>query len=339
MCALLEGRDVLLVSPTGSGKSLSYQVAGVLLEGCTVVVSPLLALQQDQIHGLGNEHPELRAARISSAESDAHRDEVLERARADELEFLFMSPEQLANPDVRAALAEVAPSPGRRRRGALRLHVGPRLPTRLPPARRADRRHRVAPSDRADRHRGTAGARGHRRAAAAARPRARRHRLRPGQHRARGARVVTAREQERDRARAGRRETRRRHRLLPHPARCRGVRRSDRRHRQADGGLPRRAGEEGARSDPRGVPRRRGRRRRRHLRVRDGHRQAGHPLRGARPGARSHRTPTTRRSAGPGATASRRRRSSSTAPRTCRSASSSPAACPTRRTSRPCSRP
>ena len=110
MCALLEGRDVLLVSPTGSGKSLTYQVAGVLVEGCTVVVSPLLALQQDQIHGLGTDHPELRAARISSAESEAHRDEVLRLARADALEFLFMSPEQLANPDVRAALAEVRPS-------------------------------------------------------------------------------------------------------------------------------------------------------------------------------------------------------------------------------------
>ena len=110
MSALLAGQDVLLVSPTGSGKSLSYQVAGVLIEGCTVVVSPLLALQRDQILGLGTEHRELRAARISSAESEAHRDEVLDRAAAGDLEFLFLSPEQLANEEVSDRLAEIAPT-------------------------------------------------------------------------------------------------------------------------------------------------------------------------------------------------------------------------------------
>jgi ATP-dependent DNA helicase RecQ len=110
MRALLDGHDVLLVSPTGSGKSLTYQVAGVLLEGCTVVVSPLLALQRDQIEGLMEGGPELRAARVSSAETEGQRQEALDRARAGELEFLFLSPEQLANPDVLREVAAIAPS-------------------------------------------------------------------------------------------------------------------------------------------------------------------------------------------------------------------------------------
>ena len=108
--ALLGGRDVLLVSATGSGKSLCYQVAGVLLESCTVVVSPLLALQRDQIDRLdGSGHLELRAARLSSEESDTQRQQVIEQAAAGELEFLFLAPEQLGRPDVRAAVAALRP--------------------------------------------------------------------------------------------------------------------------------------------------------------------------------------------------------------------------------------
>jgi ATP-dependent DNA helicase RecQ len=108
--ALLDGHDVLLVSPTGSGKSLAYQVAGVLLDGCTLVVSPLLALQRDQMQGLRDGGPELRAARISSAETQAQRESALDRARAGDLEFLFLSPEQLANPDVLSSVADIRPS-------------------------------------------------------------------------------------------------------------------------------------------------------------------------------------------------------------------------------------
>src|SRR5512144_1767343 len=88
MQALLDGHDVLFVSPTGSGKSLTYQVSGVLLEGCTIVVSPLLALQQDQIEGLLEGGPELHAARVSSAETEAQRRDALEAARRGEVEFL-----------------------------------------------------------------------------------------------------------------------------------------------------------------------------------------------------------------------------------------------------------
>lgn len=109
MRALGDGQDVLLVSPTGSGKSLVYQVAGVLTGGCTLVVSPLLALQQDQIDRIQRADGGRRAARLSSAESDSERQAVLSAAAAGELDFLFLAPEQLANEDVRRQVAAVRP--------------------------------------------------------------------------------------------------------------------------------------------------------------------------------------------------------------------------------------
>jgi ATP-dependent DNA helicase RecQ len=109
IAALLEGEDVLLVSATGSGKSLAYQVPGVLVDGPTLVVSPLLALQQDQLDGLPDDR-RTRGARISSAETDAQREDALERTRRGEVEFLALSPEQLANDNVREAVAVMRPS-------------------------------------------------------------------------------------------------------------------------------------------------------------------------------------------------------------------------------------
>jgi ATP-dependent DNA helicase RecQ len=105
---LLDGHDVLLVSPTGSGKSLAYQLAGLLLGGPTVVVSPLLALQRDQVEAL--EERRIGAARLSSAESTAARDRTLEAARRGEVRFLFLAPEQLANPEVLSEVADLAPT-------------------------------------------------------------------------------------------------------------------------------------------------------------------------------------------------------------------------------------
>jgi ATP-dependent DNA helicase RecQ len=107
--AVLGGRDTLAVMATGHGKSAIYQIAGLLLDGPTVVVSPLIALQRDQVADL--DHEALGgAAAVSSAESAARREEALEEIGRDELEYLFLAPEQLANPDVLARVREAKPS-------------------------------------------------------------------------------------------------------------------------------------------------------------------------------------------------------------------------------------
>src|SRR3982751_7027902 len=69
MRALLKRRDALVVLPTGHGKSAVYQVPATLLPGPTIVISPLLALQQDQIQFLNEQRSDqVRAVRVSSAE-------------------------------------------------------------------------------------------------------------------------------------------------------------------------------------------------------------------------------------------------------------------------------
>jgi ATP-dependent DNA helicase RecQ len=105
MRGVLRRRDVLVVLSTGAGKSAIYQIPAVLLPGPTVVISPLLALQQDQIAAL-NEHddPKIRAVRVSSAETPHQQREAIAEIRAGRAEFLFITPEQLSDPD---RLAEV----------------------------------------------------------------------------------------------------------------------------------------------------------------------------------------------------------------------------------------
>ena len=108
--ALLEGHDVLLVQPTGGGKSLVYQLAAVLLAGPTVVVSPLLALQEDQTNRLETYGRRTVARRVSSAETKRERDQALTDAAAGRVEFLYLAPEQLANDEVRAAVTAMRPT-------------------------------------------------------------------------------------------------------------------------------------------------------------------------------------------------------------------------------------
>src|SRR3954470_1956885 len=111
MRALMAGRDALVVAPTGAGKSAVYQVPATLLDGPTVVVSPLLALQQDQIAALvGRDDDALAAVRLSSAESPAAQRDALARLRAGAVEYVFVTPEQLADPDKLAAVKAARPS-------------------------------------------------------------------------------------------------------------------------------------------------------------------------------------------------------------------------------------
>ncbi|MCQ4365670.1 RecQ family ATP-dependent DNA helicase [Mycobacterium gordonae] len=99
MRAVLHGRDLLAVMPTGSGKSAIYQVPSLLTDGATLVVSPLLALQEDQITAIG-ESGAGRAVAINSALRAAQRRQSWQAIESGSADFIFISPEQLANDEV-----------------------------------------------------------------------------------------------------------------------------------------------------------------------------------------------------------------------------------------------
>ncbi|WP_374947112.1 RecQ family ATP-dependent DNA helicase [Agreia sp.] len=98
------GQDVLAVMPTGYGKSAVYQLAGTLLGGVTVVVSPLIALQDDQVRSLRETHGRAAVA-INSSRSAAENTEAWSLVEGGEPCFVFLSPEQLAKPAVVSRLA------------------------------------------------------------------------------------------------------------------------------------------------------------------------------------------------------------------------------------------
>jgi len=106
--AVAEGQDVLLVMPTGAGKSLCYQLPGLARGGTTIVISPLIALMEDQAAKL--QELGLRAERIHSG-----RDRTSSRAAAEayvegRLDFLFIAPERLRVPGFSGMLARRTPA-------------------------------------------------------------------------------------------------------------------------------------------------------------------------------------------------------------------------------------
>ncbi|MEX2291382.1 MAG: ATP-dependent DNA helicase RecQ [Mycobacteriales bacterium] len=110
MRSVMAGRDTLVVMPTGSGKSAVYQVPAMLIDGPTVVVSPLISLQRDQVAGLLGRAGAGAAVQANSSLTDKDRDAAFDALRAGEVEFLFLAPEQLSKPDVLDAVAAARPS-------------------------------------------------------------------------------------------------------------------------------------------------------------------------------------------------------------------------------------
>jgi len=95
--ALLSGRDVLGVMPTGAGKSMCYQLPALLLSGMTLVVSPLISLMKDQVAALIQVG--IPAAFINSSLNAVQYQEVFQRAKKDQYKILYVAPERLATSD------------------------------------------------------------------------------------------------------------------------------------------------------------------------------------------------------------------------------------------------
>ena len=102
--AILDGRDSLAVMPTGAGKSICYQIPAVLLDGLTLVVSPLISLMDDQVRSL--REVGIRGSYFNSTLKPHVRPEVLRRAREGWYDLMYVAPERLSDPLFREFAAE-----------------------------------------------------------------------------------------------------------------------------------------------------------------------------------------------------------------------------------------
>lgn len=102
--AILDGRDTLAVMPTGAGKSVCYQVPGIVLEGLTLVVSPLVSLMGDQVRALLDAG--VRGAYLNSTLTPGQQATVLRRALVGAYQIMYVAPERLTDPRFLAFASE-----------------------------------------------------------------------------------------------------------------------------------------------------------------------------------------------------------------------------------------
>jgi len=102
--SLLDGKDALVLMPTGGGKSLCYQIPALVREGTAIVVSPLIALMQDQVDAL--QQLGVKAAFINSSQSADETRQVEQQLMAGELTLLYIAPERLLMPKMLAMLGQ-----------------------------------------------------------------------------------------------------------------------------------------------------------------------------------------------------------------------------------------
>ena len=93
---VLKGKDCVLLMPTGGGKSLCFQIPALMLDGLTVVVSPLIALMKDQVDALRAYG--IDAAFLNSTQTNREQVEVFQTVRSGKIKLLYVAPEPPCKP-------------------------------------------------------------------------------------------------------------------------------------------------------------------------------------------------------------------------------------------------